>query len=89
MCRSDAPRSTAALMIFSIPSVPGIQVHHVEEGRSCKIAPNVLHDQPCFPLPEPRRHARGVRAHQHARVPPEGVAGRQRLVSEHVERRAS
>src|SRR6058998_4180112 len=88
MCKSDAPRSIAALMIFSIPSVPGLQVHHVEEGRPCKIATNVLHDESRLPFPETVRHSRRVRTDQDARVSPERMPRRERLVGENVQRRA-
>src|SRR6266511_6344933 len=74
MCRSEAPRSTAALMIFSMLSVPGFQVHDVHEGRPCKIAPDVVHDEGRFALPEPICDGAHVRAHEDARMTPERVA---------------
>src|SRR5882672_1612905 len=89
MCRSEAPRSTAALMIFSMLSVPGFQVDHVREGRPCKIALDVVHDEGRLPLPEAIRDRAHMRAHQHARMAPECVLRREGLDGEHVERGAA
>src|SRR6267142_2767040 len=89
MWRSDAPRSTAALMIFSMRSVPGFQVDDVREGRPCKIAPDVVHDEARLPLPEPGRYRAHVRADEHARVAPEGMILGQGLHPEYVERGAA
>src|SRR6266516_2186863 len=87
MCRSDAPRSTAALMIFSMLSVPGFQVHDVRKGRPCKIALDVVHNEGGLPLPEAVCDGAHVRAHQNPRMAPERVLGRERFDREDVERR--
>src|SRR5882672_1158076 len=85
MCRSEAPRSTAALMIFSMLSVPGFQVHDVHEGRPCKIAPDVVHDEGRLTLPEASCDGAHVRTHQHPWMAPEGVALGERLDGKNVQ----
>src|SRR5437867_2729223 len=89
MWRSDAPRSTAALMIFSMRSVSGFQVDDVREGRSCKIAPDVVYDESRLTLPEPGCDGAHVGAHQHPRMAPERMILGQGLHPEHVERGAA
>src|SRR5439155_9468839 len=84
-------RALLALSSTSIrpPLVSGLQVDRVGEGGPCKIAPDVLDDEPRLALPEARRHGGDVGAHEHARVAPEGVVVREGLDREHIERRAA
>ena len=53
MCRSDAPRSTAALMIFSIQSVSCLCVDEVAQRLATHIAAPVVEEQIELPGPEP------------------------------------
>src|SRR5205807_7416992 len=68
--------------------VSGLQVDRVGERGPCKIAPDVLHDQPCLALPEPRRHGGDMGAEEYARMTPERVARRERLRGEDIQRGA-
>src|SRR3989442_12207869 len=70
-CPTAAPaRALLARSSTSIqPSlVSGLQVNRVGERGPCKIALDVLHDQPCLALPEPRRHGADLGAAGPARV---------------------
>src|SRR5712664_2312498 len=70
-------------------SVPSVEVDDVREGRPCKIAPDVVHDEGSFPFPEAVGHGADVRAHENARMTPEGVFRWQRLYAEYIERGAA
>src|SRR2546425_10954741 len=74
-----------ALAFFLSHSVSRLQVDHIGEWGPCKIAPDVLHDQPRLALPEACRHGGDMGAHEYARVAPEGMARRQRLRGEDIE----
>src|SRR2546426_11417698 len=90
-CPTAAPaRALLARSSTSIqPSlVSGLQVNRVGERGPCKIALDVLHDQPCLALPEPRRHGGDMGADEHARMTPELVARRQGLRGEDIQRGA-
>src|SRR5438093_13701562 len=87
-CPTAAP--ARALLAFSStsirpPLVSGLRVDRVGERGPCKIAPDVLHDQPRLALPEACRHGGDMGAHEYARVAPEGMARRQRLGCEDIE----
>src|SRR5690348_7083624 len=71
------------------PLVSGLGVDRVGERGPCKIATDVLHDQPRLTVPEPRGDRGHMRADEHARVPPQGMPSREWLGGEHVERRAT
>src|SRR2546427_11427811 len=79
----SGPRA-GALGFFLSHLVSGLQVDRVGERGPCKIAPDVLHDQPRLALPEACRHGGDVGAHEHPRVAPEGMARRQRLRGEDI-----
>ena len=65
MCRSDAPRSTAALMIFSI-SVPGLLVDEVPQRFSSHVSAPIVEKKIELTGPKTtRRHGRYVRREQH------------------------
>src|SRR5919201_4939240 len=87
ICRSDAPRSTAALMIFSIMSVSRLEVDDVRQRRPCKIALDVVNNESRLTCPELIGDAAHVGTHQDTRVLPKRMVGRQRLGGKDVERR--
>src|SRR6478752_5602460 len=86
MCRSDAPRSTAALMIFSMKSVSCVLVDEVAERLAGVEAMPVVQEQLERPRPEPTRRDRGdMRHHEHRAEPPQPAVRPQRLLLEDVE----
>src|SRR6185369_2585191 len=86
MCRSDAPRSTAALMIFSMKSVSCLLVDEVAERPTGVVAMPVVQEQLERPWPEPAwRHRRDVRHHEHRAESPQPAFRPQRLFLEDVE----
>src|SRR5688572_562427 len=93
MCKSDAPRSTAALMIFSmslaIRSVSSPLVDNVPHRTSrCEPSP-VVGEQLQLPPPvSTRRCRRDMRREQQPGDRPEIVVRRQRLTLEYVEHRS-
>src|SRR3989442_6665050 len=56
------------LAFFLSHSVSRLQVDRIGEGGPCKIAPDVLHDQPRLPLPEACRDCRWHCAPEYARA---------------------
>src|SRR5262245_33396730 len=90
MCRSDAPRSIAALMIFSIQSVSRVFVDLVPERSARTIARPVVEEQFQCPFPEETRRDSGdMGSHEHIAHSPQRTGLRQRLLFEHVEDRAT
>src|SRR6185436_14794731 len=72
MCRSDAPRSTAALMIRSIRSVSCLLVDEVAQRLAADVAAPVVEEEVELPGPEaPRRYRRYVWDDQRVRQRPE------------------
>src|SRR5207237_7458494 len=61
-------RAGAPGLLFHL--VTGLRVDRVGERGPCKIAGDVLHDEPRLALPEPGRHGGDVRADEHAGVTP-------------------
>src|SRR4029077_995044 len=84
----DWPRWRGGLFLALPPSVAGLQVHHVGERFSSKIAPQVLENEGHFPVPKTRRDGADVRSDQNPGMTPQLVIGWQGLGGEHVERRA-
>src|SRR5688572_9701137 len=94
MWRSDAPRSTAALMIFSMnglsASVARVLVHEVPEGIPASVAHPVVQEQFELAFPEPSwRHGSHVRRDEHLPEPPQWAIRWKRLFPEDVEHRAA
>src|ERR1019366_7693290 len=88
MCRSLAPRSTAALMIFSI-SVSGVLVYEIAQRGSGDVSRPIVQEQGAQAAPEQaRRNPRHVRRQQHLWKVAERTIGRQRFVRKNVERGA-
>src|SRR6478609_697419 len=86
MCRSDAPRSTAALMIFSMKSISCVLVDEVAERLAGVEAMPVVQEQLQRPRPEPtRRDRRDVRHHERRTEMPQSAFRPQRFLLEDVE----
>src|SRR5258705_1537169 len=86
MCRSDAPRSTAALMMRSIRSVSCVFVDEVAQRLAGHVAAPVVEEEVELPGPEAlpgyRRYGRD---HQGGRKSPQRTFRLQRLPTEDVE----
>src|ERR1035437_9355417 len=88
MCRSLAPRSTAALMIFSM-SVTGLLVDEIAQRVSRSVPLKIIEEERAQSAPEEaRRNSRHMRRLQHLRKVPQRTIGRQRFAREDVEHRA-
>src|SRR5688572_20023234 len=86
MCRSEAPRSTAALMIRSMSSVSCALVDEVSEWLTVRVPVPVVEEQVERPWPEsPRRYGRDVRHHERRAKAPQPARGAQRLLGKDVE----
>src|SRR6476659_9175314 len=82
MCRSDAPRSTAALMIRSIRSVPCLRVDEVAQPLAANVAAPIVEEEIELPGPEAaRRYRRYVRHDESVRQRPEGARRVERLAT--------
>src|SRR5687767_14448404 len=80
MWMSVAPRSTAALMIFSIRSVPLALVDHVAKRIAGQVPTPVVEKERQLPLPESHRRDGGyVRSEQHRSKLPQPTVARQWL----------
>src|SRR5690349_554189 len=95
MWRSDAPRSTAALMIFSMrmdcpDSVARVLVDEVPERIPAPVSHPVVEEQLELAFPEPpRAYCCHVRGEEHLRHAPEWAGCRQWFLSENVEHSAT
>src|SRR5215213_8657530 len=90
MCRSEAPRSTAALMIRSMRSVPFVLVDEVAQWLAVRVAVPVVDEEVERPRPEPpRRHRGDVRYDERRAKPPQPARRAQRLLVKDVEYRAA
>src|SRR5512144_1370062 len=88
MCRSDAPRSTAALMIRSIRSVPCLRVDEVAQRLAADVAAPIVEKEIELPRPETaRRYRRYVWHDESVRQRPQRACRIQRLTTEDVEHR--
>src|SRR5204863_8366156 len=90
--RSDAPRSTAALMIFSMVGelVPGVLIDDVPQGFPAQVSAPVVEKQIELAGPEPaRRYRRDVRREENLWNLPERTRQRQWLAAKYVEYRAA
>src|SRR5688500_11473934 len=86
MCRSEAPRSTAALMIRSMSSIPCALVDEVAEWLAVRVPMPVVQEQLERPWPEPPGGYRGDVWHHERRAQlPEPTLRTQRLLGEDVE----
>src|SRR5687767_16038592 len=87
---SDAPRSTAALMIFSIPSVPFALVDDISKRLAGDVPTPVVEEERQLPRPESGwRDGGHVWGEQHRSKLPQPTVRRQWLDRRHVEHRAA
>src|SRR5205814_7584949 len=93
MCMSDAPRSTAALMICSIDGywlIPSRFVHDVAQRLALHVSSPVVGKQIELARPETAgRDGRDVRGEQNGSKLPQGAGGRQWLLPNNVDARAA
>src|SRR4029079_5567430 len=90
MCRSDAPRSTAALMIFSMESVSSLFIDHVSQRLSSGVSAPVVEKEIQLPRPKPAwRNWGDVRGEKDLPELPQVTGRCEWLLAKDVETRAA